>query len=159
MALKHATIVWLIWGMERIDVRSLTMEGRQMLRRMVVRLRKQSGMNVKELAKVSGAHPTTIKGWLARARKEGENGLEEKRRGRPVGACRRLTLVAEAWIRDQIVRGNPHQLKMPFALWTQPAIRALIRDHFGVDLQERLLGKYLKRWGFTPQRPVKKTLE
>nr|RNF77417.1 IS630 family transposase [Acidithiobacillus sulfuriphilus] len=145
--------------MERIDVRSLTMEGRQMLRRMVVRLRKQSGMRVKELAKVSGAHPTTIKGWLARARKEGENGLEEKRRGRPVGACRKLTLAAEAWIRDQIVQGNPQQLKMPFALWTRPAIRALIRDHFGVDLQERLIGKYLKRWGFTPQRPVKRALE
>ena len=159
MALKHATIVWLIWGMERIDVRSLTMEGRQMLRRMVVRLRKQSGMNVKELAKVSGAHPTTIKGWLARARKEGENGLEEKRRGRPVGACRKLTLAAEAWIRDQIVQGNPQQWKMPFALWTRPAIRALIRDRCGVDLQERLIGKYLKRWGFTPQRPVKRALE
>ena len=70
--------------MERIDVRSLTMEGRQMLRQMVVRLRKQSGMSVKELAKVSGAHPTTIKGWLARARTEGEKGLGEKRRGRPV---------------------------------------------------------------------------
>ncbi|WP_226842545.1 winged helix-turn-helix domain-containing protein [Acidithiobacillus thiooxidans] len=48
---------------------------------------------------------------------------------------------------------------MPFALWTRPAIRALIRDHFGVDLQERLVGKYLKRWGFTPQRPVKRALE
>ncbi|WP_275077625.1 winged helix-turn-helix domain-containing protein, partial [Acidithiobacillus thiooxidans] len=32
----------------------------------------------------------------------------------------------------------------PFALWTRPAIRALIRDHFGVDLRERLVGKYLK---------------
>ncbi|WP_254892676.1 winged helix-turn-helix domain-containing protein, partial [Acidithiobacillus thiooxidans] len=134
-------------------MRSLTMEGRQMLRQMVVRLRKQSGMSVKELAKVSGAHPTTIKGWLARARTEGEKGLGEKRRGRPVGACRKLTLAAEAWIRDQIVKGNPQQIKLPFALWTRPAIRALIRDHFGVDLQERLVGKYLKRWGFTPQRP------
>ena len=102
---------------------------------MVVRLRKQSGMRVKELAKVSGAHPTTIKGWLARARKEGEKGLEEKRRGRPVGACRKLTLAAETWIRDRIVQGNPQQWKMPFALWTRPAIRALIRDHFGVVLQ------------------------
>ena len=138
---------------------SLTMEGRQMLRQMVVRLRKQTGMSVKELAKVSGAHPTTIKGWLARARTEGEKGLEEKRRGRPAGACRKLTLAAEAWIRDQIIQGNPQQRKLPFALWTRPAIRALIRNHFGVDLQERLVGKYLKRWGFTPQRPVKRALE
>ena len=30
----------------------------------VVRLRKQSGMSVKELAKVSGAHPTAIKELL-----------------------------------------------------------------------------------------------
>ena len=130
-----------------------------MLRQMVVRLRKQTGMSVKELAKVSGAHPTTIKGWLARARTEGEKGLEEKRRGRPAGACRKLTLAAEAWIRDQIIQGNPQQRKLPFALWTRPAIRALIRDHFGVDLQERLVGKHLKRWGFTPQRPVKRALE
>ena len=130
-----------------------------MLRQMVVRLRKQTGMSVKELAKVSGAHQTTIKGWLARARTEGEKGLEEKRRGRPVGACRKLTLAAEAWIRDQIIQGNPQQIKLPFALWTRPAIRALIRDRFGVDLQERLVGKYLKRWGFTPQRPVKRALE
>lgn len=130
-----------------------------MLRQMVVRLRKQSGMTIQDLAQVSGAHPTTIKGWLARARKEGESGLGEKRRGRPVGACRKLSLTAEAWVRDQIVRGNPRQLKMSFALWTRPAIRALIRTQFGVDLQERLIGKYLKRWGFTPQRPVKKALE
>ncbi len=44
--------------MKRIDVRSLTMEGRQILRRMVIRLRKQSGMSVKELAKV-------VTAWLA----------------------------------------------------------------------------------------------
>ncbi|WP_237747506.1 winged helix-turn-helix domain-containing protein, partial [Acidithiobacillus thiooxidans] len=117
-------------------------------------------MSVKELAKVSGAHPTTIKGWLARApyRRRKRAGREAPRSaGR--GACRKLTLAAEAWIRDQIVKGNPQQIKLPFALWTRPAIRALIRDHFGADLQERLMGKYLKRWGFTPQRPVKRALE
>jgi len=36
---------------------------------------------------------------------------------------------------------------------------ARIRDHFGVDLQERLIGKYRKRWGFAPQRPAKRALE
>lgn len=28
-----------------------------------------------------------------------------------------------------------------------------------LDVQDRLIGKYLKRWGFTPQRPVKRALE
>lgn len=145
--------------MDRIDVRRLTVEGRNLLRQMVLRLRQQSGMRVEDLAKVSGAHPSTIRGWLAQAKREGGKSLDERPRGRPVGACRRLTLAAEAWVRDQIVQRDPRQLQMPFALWTRPAIRQLIRDRFGIDLQVRLVGKYLKRWGFTPQRPVKRAME
>ena len=26
-------------------------------------------------------------------------------------------------------------------------------------MSDRLIGKYLKRWGFTPQRPIKRALE
>lgn len=48
---------------------------------------------------------------------------------------------------------------MPFALWTRPAIKALARERLGIELQDRLIGKYLKRWGFTPQRPVKRAQE
>jgi len=36
-----------------------------------------------------------------------------------------------------------------FALWSRSAIRALVRSRFGIELQDRLIGKYLKRWGFT----------
>lgn len=50
-------------------------------------------------------------------------------------------------------------MKLPFALWTRPAIKALIKARFGIEMQDRLIGKYLKRWGFTPQRPVKRALE
>lgn len=145
--------------MEKIDARKLTAEGRQLLREMVVRLRKQSGMGVLELSAVSGAHPTTIKGWLARARREGEGSLGEKRRGRPVGTLRKLKMADEVWLREQIVGGTPQQMQLPFALWSRPAIKALIKERFGIDMQDRLVGKYLKRWGFTPQRPVKRALE
>jgi hypothetical protein len=48
--------------MERIDVRKLTVEGRNMLRQMVLRLRQQSGMRVEDLAKVSGCIFWTIVG-------------------------------------------------------------------------------------------------
>lgn len=130
-----------------------------MLRRMVIRLRKQSGMKVKDLAVVSGVHYRTVEGWLARARREGEGHLGDKARGRPIGAGRKLTMADEMWIRGQVVGQTPMQLKLPFALWTRPAIKALIKEKFGVDMQDRLVGKYLKRWGFTPQRPVKRALE
>lgn len=70
-----------------------------------------------------------------------------------------LTLADEAWLRDQIVGQPPQQMKLPFALWTRPAIKALVRERFGIEMQDRLIGKYLKRWSFTPQRPVKRALE
>lgn len=146
--------------MEKIDARKLSAECRAMLRKMVIRLRKQSKMPVKELAAVAGVHVRTVEAWLRRARREGEDSLEgEKKRGRPVGACRKLSMNDEMWLRDQIVGQTPGQFKLPFALWTRPAIKALIKERFGIEMQDRLVGKYLKRWGFTPQRPVKRALE
>ena len=62
-------------------------------------------------------------------------------------------------MRQQIVGFTPKQLVLPFALWTRRAIKALIVEQFGVELSDRLVGKYLKRWGFTPQRPIKRALE
>lgn len=144
---------------EKIDARKLTAEGRALLRQMVIRLRKQSGMSLKELADVAGVHHRTVEEWLARARKEGEGALQEKSRGRRFGSGRKLTMADECWLRDQIVGECPQQMKLPFALWTRPAIKALIRERFGVEMQDRLVGKYLKRWGFTPQRPIKRALE
>ncbi len=132
--------------MERIDVRKFTVEGRNLLRQMVLRLRQQSGMRVEDLAKVSGAHPSTIRGWLAQARREEGKSLEERPRGRPVGACRKLPLADEVWLREQIIGQTPRQMKLPFALWTRPAIRALVKERLGIGMQDRLIGKYLKRW-------------
>lgn len=146
--------------MDKIDARKLSADGRVMLRKLVIRLRQQAKMPVKELAEVAGVHVRTVEAWLSRARKEGVGSLEgEKKRGRPVGACRKLTLADEMWLREQIVGHTPGQMKLPFALWTRAAIKALVKARFGVEMQERLVGKYLKRWGFTPQRPIKRALE
>jgi len=145
--------------MEKIDARKLTPEGRNQLRRLVVRLRQQSGMSAEDLAKVAGVHISTVKTWLAQAKREGVGSLTEKRRGRPVGICRKLSLAQEVWLREQIIGYTPQQLTLPFALWTRRAIRDLIWTRFGVEVQDRLIGKYLKRWGFTPQRPIKRALE
>lgn len=130
-----------------------------MLRQMVIRLRQQSGMAAKDLAIVAGVHVRTVEGWLLRARREGTGALGEKKRGRPVGVGRKLSMSDEMWLRDQIVGQTPQQLKLSFALWTRPAIKALVLVRFGIEMQDRLIGKYLKRWGFTPQRPVKRALE
>ncbi len=48
---------------------------------------------------------------------------------------------------------------MPFALWTRQAVQELIECECGVVMPIRSVGEYLKRWGFTPQRPVKRAYE
>ena len=145
--------------MEKIDARKLGYEGRDTLRKMVFRLRKQSGLNGVELAKVAGVHVRTVQSWLRKAQTAGESSLTERLRGRPPGACRKLSMVQEVWIRQRIVGAVPAQLSLPFALWTRRAIQALVAAQFGVEVSDRLIGKYLKRWGYTAQRPVKRAME
>lgn len=144
--------------MDKIDGRCLTQEGRRLLREMVVRLRNELGLTVEELSKVTGIHPTTIKGWLARFRAEGAEGLAERRRGRRPGTSRKLTESAETWLWNQIVQGSPRRLGLPCSLWNRSVLHSLIRDRYEIELEGRLLGKYLYRWGFLPRRPIEKAV-
>lgn len=53
----------------------------------------------------------------------------------------------------------PDQLKLPFALWTRIAVQQLIEQLWSVHMPIRTVGDYLKRWGFTPQKPLKRAYE
>ena len=79
--------------------------------------------------------------------------------GRPVGSGRQLTAEQEKKIQQLIQDRTPDQLKLAYALWTRQAVSELIEAVYGVRLTVRNMGKYLKRWGFTPQRPLKKAYE
>lgn len=48
---------------------------------------------------------------------------------------------------------------MVYALWTRQAVEELILNRFGIKLAVRTMGLYLERWGFTPQKPMKKAYE
>ncbi|MEZ5517399.1 MAG: transposase [Gammaproteobacteria bacterium] len=45
-------------------------------------------------------------------------------------------------------------LKLDYVLWTRKAVGGGL-DKLGIDLPIRTVGDYLKRWGMTPQKPVK----
>ncbi|MBT3387156.1 MAG: winged helix-turn-helix domain-containing protein [Desulfobacula sp.] len=50
----------------------------------------------------------------------------------------------------------PDQLKFPFALWTRVAGQQLIKELFSIKMPIRTVGEYLKRWNYTPQKPLRK---
>jgi hypothetical protein len=48
---------------------------------------------------------------------------------------------------------------LPFALWTREAVQELIARRTGLHLSVWTVGRYLKRWGFTPQKPLRRAYE
>jgi hypothetical protein len=53
----------------------------------------------------------------------------------------------------------PDQLRLPFALWTREAVAELIQQRYGIGLSVWTVGRYLRHWGFTPQKPVRRAYE
>jgi hypothetical protein len=75
------------------------------------------------------------------------------------GSCRTLTAAQEEQIQRLICDKRPEQLKLDFALWTRAAVMLLIERECGIRLPVRSVGEYLKRWGFTPQKPIRRAYE
>ena len=80
-------------------------------------------------------------------------------RGRRRGVGRTLSQTQEENIQRTIIDKRPEQLKMDFFLWSRAAVGQLIEQEYGIKLHVRSVGKYLKRWGFTPQKPIKRAYE
>ena len=144
--------------MKRQDSRHLSIDVLNERRRRAVKLR-LSGMKLAEVsAQTELSAPTIIaahKAYLG----GGWKAVAVKRRGRRVGEGRRLTAEQERAIRRMIVEKTPDQLKLEFALWNRVAVRELIEAQFGLLLPVRTVGHYLKRWGFTPQKPIRRAYE
>jgi transposase len=65
----------------------------------------------------------------------------------------------EAEVRDLICTHLPDALGLPFALWSRAAVAASIEQRYGLRLAVRTTGKYLARWGFTAQQPLRRAYE
>lgn len=144
--------------MELKDARTISPEELFGRRKQAVILYQQ-GMKLANIAQVVGVHRNTVGQWIAKWKEGGSKGLKAKSSGRPTGSGRHLTPRQEKKIQKMIVDRNPEQLKMNFALWTRDAVRLLIRQEYSLDMPIRTVGEYLKRWGFTPQKPVRRAYE
>jgi len=141
--------------MEKRDARKLSTQAQQELREIAIRL-KESGKTYKAIAEIVHVQPTTICAWYKAYQRGGKKAIKIKKRGRPSGSCRTLTADQEHEIQKAIVDKCPDQLKFPFALWTRVAVQQLIKELFSIKMPIRTVGEYLKRWNYTPQKPLRK---
>jgi transposase len=144
--------------MKKEDGRKMTKEQLGAARRRAIKLL-DSGWKQVEVAQAVGVHERTVRQWGQHRREHGLASLVRDERGRAVGDGRTLNAVQERELQKLITDKLPDQLKLPFALWTRRAVAQLIEARYGLKLPVRTMGEYLKRWGFTPQKPLKKAYE
>jgi transposase len=112
-----------------------------------------------EAAEAVGVNRRFVGQWVKAAAQSGEAVLAGRPRGRRPGEQKALSAVQEDRLRGLIARGCPDQFGLSFALWTRQAVRALIARETGVWLTLPVVGRYLRAWGFTAQRPMRRATE
>jgi transposase len=138
------------------DARSLPSVAQEDLRRKAIKA-VQEGKTQDEAAQLFGVTRQTVGKWIKAYRERGSTGLQAGRKGRPQGGS--LAPRQEAQVIRAITDRHPDQLKLPFYLWTREAVGALIEQRLGVSLSVWTVGRYLKQWGFTPQKPLRRAYE
>lgn len=142
--------------MKTLDARSLPSIAQEDLRRKAIQA-VLSGKKQVEVAEILGVTRQAVGKWVKAYREGGKKALTAKRRGRPKGGS--LLPWQAAQIAKTVIDRHPEQLKLPFYLWTREAVGGLIERRFGIRLSVWTIGRYLGRWGFTPQKPLRRAYE
>jgi transposase len=140
------------------DARSLPGAAQAALRKRAVRV-VLDGMTQAEAARVFGVHPNAVNRWIKRYREGGWDGLSERRRGRRAGEQPALAEPQQQEVIALVRESTPDQLGLPGFLWTRDAVGELITQRYGRWLARTTVGGYLRRWGFSPQKPQHRALE
>jgi transposase len=143
-------------AIELPDGRSETNEVLEALRVRAIHAR-ELGYSVVDIAAILGVREETVSRWCTKYKRGGEEALPGDRTGRPVGSGQFLNDEQQQRIQQLIDSKTPKDLEIPSALWTRQAVQELIQQQTGQRLPIRTVGEYLGRWGYTPQKPVRKS--
>lgn len=146
-----------IVGMKHTDKRKISHSAKEALRFQAVRMMVKQGISVMDTSKMLNVTRTALYKWLDIYHEHGFQGLKAQKLGRPPST--RLSREQAKLIRKKITDKCPEQLKLPFMLWTREAVQQLIWKLCGIKVSVITVGRYLKRWGFTPQKPIVKAYE
>lgn len=144
--------------MEKIDFRCLPEQERIIIRKTAMRLI-NNGTRKKEVAAMFGVKAATISEWVKKHKESGTKGLNAKKRGVKSEDKKLLSADQEKQIQRMIIDKMPDQLKLDFALWTRKAVKELVERELDIVLAITTMGDYLRKWGFTPQKPKKRAYE
>ena len=143
---------------ERTNYKSCTPEVMYEARKIVIKMWKK-GSPIKEIAEITGFSTNTVYITIRKYKADGMKALKPQKRGIKKGENRILSSEQEKAVIKMITEKNPDQLRLKCCLWTRNAVQELIKEQFGITMPIRTVGEYLKRWGFTVQRPMKQAMK
>lgn len=117
-------------------------------RRLAVR-RASEGYDPQEVADFLDVAPRSVRRWRAAFEHAGGPGLAARPApGRPPKLSHAHEKIVSRWLGEM-----PTALGFPTDLWSAPRLALLIERDLGVSLSPDHLGVWLRRHGFTPQKP------
>ena len=134
-----------------------TKDSQETKRRLVVSYLKTKQGTHQQAADIFDMSKSGVDKIWTRYNRKGIRGIGSKKRG--VQGGKKITGKQAAEVRELIKCKMPDQLKLPFGLWTREAVQQLMLDRYNIALSRWQVGRYLKSWGFTPQKPISKAFE
>jgi transposase len=119
-------------------------------------LKKKKGTH-RQAAEIFHLSKSAVDKIWTRYKQVGSSGLKSKKRG--VQGGKKINGKQAAEVHRLIKDKLPDQLKLPFGLWTREAVQQLMFNRYGIELSRWQVGRYLKSWGYTPQKPISKAFE
>lgn len=140
------------------DARKLPPSAQEEKRKLAIKLWKK-GHSINDVSDTVGVSSKAVGNWIKKYQSGGMPALKSQKRGRPSGLNRSLSHEQENHLQRLLIDKTPDQLKLDYVLWTRKAVMELIEQELAIKMPIRTVGEYLKRWGFTPQKPVKQAYE
>ena len=125
------------------------------MRRQDVRL-KEMGKSGKEIEEITGVGQNRVSEIWSAYQREGEAALEVNKGGRSEGEGRILQPEEEREVRETIVSRRPDELGLPGQLWTLKKVCEYVRKAYGKKMSDGCASDYMRRWGLSCRRPVKR---
>ena len=141
----------------KTDARKLDQATQAHIRTMAVQA-VRGGMSQVDAARTYGVSPRAVSNWMRRSRDGGLKALRAGKRGRRHGSGR-LNHRQAVRIRKMIIERMPDQMALPFYLWTRESVTQLIEREYGITVSATTAGRYLKAWGMSAQKPVRRAYE
>ncbi|WP_443741627.1 IS630 family transposase [Streptomyces murinus] len=137
------------------DARHLTPSAQEALRLRAL----AAGRDREDVAELFGVSLKAVDGWWAKWLAGGREALVMRPRGKPVGVHQVLDEAEQAAVRQAVLDHRPCDMGLSRQLWTRRLVGELIAKLYRVRLSEPGVGKYLKRWRLSFQRPDKRAVE